>query len=386
MPRGQKRSHEQFVEEMNRINPNIQIIGRYINVKTKILCKCKIDGYEWEVVPSSILKGHGCPFCGGNVPKSHEQFVKEMNEINSNILILEKYINSETKLLCKCKIDGNVWYAKPHSLLEGHGCPLCYEQTIKTHEKFVSEMSLIHPTIKILGAYKNNKTDVLCECLICHFKWNGVPNRMLSGNHCGCPKCGGTLKITHEEFIEKMNHINSNIEILGHYKNSKTRVKCKCKKDGYIWEAIPNNLMNGIGCPNCTISKGENKIFDYLNKFEICCIQQKKFDDLIGTGGNKLSYDFYIPKHNLLIEYNGKQHYESIEYFGGEKIFLKQQKHDNIKQIYAKSNNYNLLIIPYWEFDNIEKILDNYFMNNNPKNCSIQENQSNDSLLLCSND
>ena len=59
----------------------------------------------------------------------------------------------------------------------------------------------------------------------------------------------------------------------------------------------------------------------------------------------------------MCIEYNGQQHYMPIDYFGGEKHYESQIKHDKIKANYCSNNNINLLIIPYCDVDNIEDIL-----------------------------
>lgn len=72
-----------------------------------------------------------------------------------------------------------------------------------------------------------------------------------------------------------------------------------------------------------------------------------------------LSYDYYIPCNNTLIEYQGKQHYLPLEFFGGENQLIIQQEHDRRKREYAFSNGYEFIEIPYWEYDNIENILCN---------------------------
>ena len=63
------KSHKQYLEEANNINPNIQVVGEYKNSNTKIKVKCLVNdcGYEWNVYPNNILKGHGCPKCAGQV-------------------------------------------------------------------------------------------------------------------------------------------------------------------------------------------------------------------------------------------------------------------------------------------------------------------------------
>jgi hypothetical protein len=67
-----------------------------------------------------------------------------------------------------------------------------------------------------------------------------------------------------------------------------------------------------------------------------------------------------LPFLNICIEYDGIQHYESSDYFGGEKEFIIQQLKDNIKTEYCKNNNIKLIRIKYDE--NIEKKLNFIFL------------------------
>ena len=105
------------------------------------------------------------------------------------------------------------------------------------------------------------------------------------------------------------------------------------------------------------ITVGKEKISNFLKINNIEFLTQYSFDNLVGLKGGLLLYDFYIPKYNILIEYNGEQHYRPIDYFGGEKQFEIQQEHDRRKRQYAKDHSINLLEIAYWDFDNIEEIL-----------------------------
>ena len=63
-----------------------------------------------------------------------------------------------------------------------------------------------------------------------------------------------------------------------------------------------------------------------------------------------LRFDFgilYNDKLLGLIEYDGKQHFEPIEYFGGKDGFIETQKRDKIKNEYCKVHNIPLLRLPY---------------------------------------
>ena len=126
----------------------------------------------------------------------------------------------------------------------------------------------------------------------------------------------------------------------------------------FEWESCISNRNKGVDCPYLTTSKGEKYIKRYLQKNNIGYYIQHKFSDLFGTGNGKLSYDFAIPNAKsrfILIEYNGIQHYESCEFFGGEEQFKKQQEHDRRKREYAKQHGYKLITIKY-TYDTYEKV------------------------------
>ena len=96
---------------------------------------------------------------------------------------------------------------------------------------------------------------------------------------------------------------------------------------------------------------------------------QKKFDTLLGLKNGHLSYDFYIESFNLLIEAQGIQHEKPIELFGGEEQFKIQQEHDRRKREYAENNGYRLLEIWYYDYDNIDEILDEFIKNISQPDC-----------------
>ena len=58
-----KKTHSQFCEDLRTVNPSISIVGEYRNAKTKVDIVCNVCKHNWSAVPSSLLKGHGCPKC-----------------------------------------------------------------------------------------------------------------------------------------------------------------------------------------------------------------------------------------------------------------------------------------------------------------------------------
>jgi very-short-patch-repair endonuclease len=101
------------------------------------------------------------------------------------------------------------------------------------------------------------------------------------------------------------------------------------------------------GCPICKLPKGELKILNILERYNTDYISQHKFNDL------NLVFDFYLPKLNILIEYDGIQHFEPINHFGGIKSFISQKNRDEVKNQYCSKKNIKLFRIKYT--DNIEE-------------------------------
>lgn len=291
---------------------------------------------------------------------TNDEYIEKLHKINPNIHPLEKYNYAINKIWHRCDVCGNEWQVCPRDTLSGRGCPVCADKRKKkfqslSHKEYLQRVLSIHNTIEVVDEYKDNKTPIKHKCLKCGYVWNTKPQSILQG--CKCPKCAGNYSYTQEEYIQKVAKVNPNIEVLGSYQGSHTKIKHKCLIDGCIWSITPSDVLSGKGCPHCKKSKGEEVILNYLNTNNILYSTQHKFDDCKNIF--PLPFDFYLPNYNMCIEYDGEQHYRPIEYFGGQEKFIITQQNDNIKTRYCQNNNIKLLRIPYWEFNNINKILAN---------------------------
>ena len=103
-------------------------------------------------------------------------------------------------------------------------------------------------------------------------------------------------------------------------------------------------FQQGSGCPVCSESKGEQLIRDLLRSNNVLFDSQKTIET---NWAKKQFFDFYLPDYKIAIEYNGKQHYEPIEFFGGEKAFKLNQARDQAKRDYCAENSITLLELPY---------------------------------------
>lgn len=198
--------------------------------------------------------------------------------------------------------------------------------------------------------YFGNDKECQVKCLTCGNVYTKKAGCFLDKRKVSiCKICFPTQSNT---FKTNYTPSNTEYELVGDYKGMQEKTLIRHKKCGFVWEVKPNNLEFGKGCPKCNkkISKGEQKIINFLEKHQINYIAQ--FPIVIES--HKLFCDFYLPELDLYIEYNGEQHYNPIAFFGGQEKFQKQVYYDNLKKNFLQDK---LLIISYLDYINIESIL-----------------------------
>lgn len=231
--------------------------------------------------------------------------------------------------------------------------------------------------------YKKNNIKLKWQCLkndckeIFDMSWNDILSQR------GCPFCAGyqvglsnCLATKNLQLTKEWHPTKNNLTPYDVTCGCSKYIWWICQTCGNEWNALISSRNNGRGCPECNKSQGEKRCkevfiskdfieilqdeYDKLLKLDkynnTYFIPQKTFDDLRGIGDGLLSYDFYIPKYDILIEYQGEYH-DGTANNQTEEDFLKQQEHDKRKKEYAEQNKYNFLEIWYWEFDNIEEII-----------------------------
>ena len=367
-----KKTNEEYIREVSIKNPNVEVIGEYINAKTHILHRCKIHNVEWLATPGLILQGCGCGQCkidkdiinAQSKRKTHQQYLIEI--INNNIPIepLEEYVDGKTNIRHRCKICKYEWSTKPSNVLYGYGCPICGIQKnravrMKTHNEYVIELFEKNSNIEAIEQYNGAHNPIKHYCKTHNVEFYVRPSDALKG--CGCKKCyseklhNSNVK-PHNQYEKELIDKNINVRVLETYVNAITPITHKCLSCEYEWPASPNNILRGSGCPVCNESHGEKLITSWLNNHKIKFIPQYRFSDC--KDKHTLPFDFYLVDYNACIEFQGEQHYRPIDFFGGYVQFEAYQLHDQIKKDYCKNNNIPLLRIKYDE--NIEDKLNNF--------------------------
>jgi hypothetical protein len=346
-------------------------LDKYIKRNVKIRFYSYDCNHEWEATPDSVLSGNGCNVCSLERSiktriKKDEVFLKEMYDLVGNEYdLLEKYIKSDTQIMFKHNKCNKEFSMTPHSFLSGRRCPHCYGTPKKTSEQFKNEvLKLVGNEYEVLSEYSGNKVKVTFLHTNCKdgksYIFGMKPNSFLSGQRC--PNCSPSKKDTKESFEDKLLKTRGQeYKLLSQYINNSTKVLL-IHTCGYKWLVAPNNILRGQDCPLCYkmqgASKGERRIIKHLNEREIDYTIEVTFPDL--KNKKKLRFDIGAIINNkvVLIEFHGIQHYEPVDFFGGKNTFKNRKRMDELKVRFAKERGIPLIIIPYWDYENIERILE----------------------------
>lgn len=305
-----------------------------------------------------------------------EQFISiHQNEYDYSLV---NYVNDSTKVRIKCKTHGEFQQSPAGHFRMKQGCPKCSDERNGVRCRKKSD-DVINQIVTIYGdevfdfskfRYVNAHTKVTLKC-IKHDNWFDTYVGSLLKRKYGCVDCEADKRKynQHNKWINKF--INDSKLIHGDlydyskvvYTNGSTPVTISCKVHGEFQQLPAVHRLAKAGCPICKYSKGEHKIMQYLNDENITYTTQYK----VKINDSKHYFDFYVPDYNLIIEYNGKQHYTPVAWFGNknkkdmQSAFEYIQSRDAIKKEYCRYNNINFLSISYLEFNNIFTILDSKF-------------------------
>ena len=333
-----------------------------------------------------------CPYCNSFGQYLLDEFGKDAikmywsdkNEISP--FEIGKYSSKKVYFKCTETNYHDDYISNVSTFTSGCRCPQCHNIKGNFHPKdsfgeYLKENNLFHlwsdkneiDPYKIYYRSSQYKILLACDKTDYHGDYVTTAHKFVTGTRCSY--CARKLIHPLDSFAQY--HIdNTDSNFLENYwsdKNTlnpfeisvgsghKVLIKCQNGHEDYL---VGCDMFSGDNnrCPICKESKGERSVRDFLIKNNMEFEAQKTFDNLTGVGNYPLSYDFYIPQFNLLIEYQGEYHYMPVYYKNKTKEycdnkFAKQQEHDRRKREYAESHNITSLEIPYWDYDNVESIL-----------------------------
>lgn len=342
---------------------------------------CKNEGHE-DYYFRQTINGHfnscsGCPRCSGKLLWTSKRFLKESKlkekegKYSYEFVDIDSIDNVMTVIPITCLTCKNAGLENYVFLqcINNHfnndqNCPRCSNCLIWSEQRCIQESK------KFLGVYsynneefknvKNSDSMITIDCLICKEKkyeryqfQNTVTNHFT--NRHGCYRCGKCLNWDYLKFLEEIYRLPKSFTSFFDYsfvkkemivdKNSIIPLKCLICENRFE-RSVYDHILNLSGCSFCKKSKGEKAVYMFLKYNNI------QFEDevsILGYNGNKFRYDFVVVYRNeiIVIEYDGRGHFEIVNFWQNEKEFIESRKRDIYKQKVALDNNKRIIRIDY---------------------------------------
>lgn len=364
----------------------------FVKMKSPVILICKKCGREFSQTPSNHLnsayiekykKRDGCLICDSKSNMSKTYFVKKARAKHKDeydYTLVREFEPAGEKVEIIHKKCSKSFFQTKNAHTSGDGCPNCFCPKVRTKEEFIKDAKSIYGDEYDYSEidYIDTTVDIKIKCNSCdEYFWDRPSNHLHANKYNKtfvkrCPNCKDfSRNLTTEEFIQKAveihgdNYDYSEVE----YIDTKTKVKITCNRCDNKFEQTPNSHIakpaigkrNLGGCLSCSYSGtkesyGERVIANYLTKNNIEFVRQYTHKDCKNDKSKCLRFDFYVESLNLLIEYDGEQHFRPIKFWGGDEIFEKVKLRDKIKNDWAYNNSINLIRFKYDCF--CEAILD----------------------------
>ena len=350
------------------------------------LGKC---GHEWE---TKVLtrQSCGCPICSGktvsmgtnDLASQYPTLALEWHPTRNGNLTPSAIVCGSSRPIWWLGKCGHEWQASIRRRRQGNNCPYCsgnkvwsgYNDLQTTHPSIAKTW---HPTknghLQPTDVSHGQRKSVWWQCTDGHEWESSIQGRCKNG----CPVCSNSKVIPG---INDLVTTNPKLIIEWHpTKNGKLKPTdvtygsqkyawWKCNK-GHEWKCmISSRAKDGNGCPICSESRGEKAVRSVLEKLHVDFKEQYVFNDRYFNIRGKLKDDFAIFKNDNVvatIEYHGEQHYRPIDFAGKGETWAKEQliinqARDATKTKYLHAHNIPQLIIPYWEYDDISTLVQNF--------------------------
>lgn len=352
-----------------------------IRVKINVTCdkcNCVINMNKESYTRECKKDSNNQYFC--NTCKGVKKYIERASLIFDNKYDYSLITNLKDKQYIICPIHGKFFKNLRQHTYDKSGCPKCLvrKKKIKDYntDEHLNRTKILLENFKEIHNNKYNydkfifinmQTPSIITCPI-HGDFKKEPTSHL--NNKGCLEClYDNYRYDRQEYIDKVNNVHNNKYdyslIPDKYKNGEDKIDIICPIHSIFTQGRQSHL-SGTGCPMCgKKSKGEAAIEDFLKNNNISFTTEKTFPTLLSVKNWYLRFDFYLPTYNILIEFDGEQHFNP-RYFSKdnkEKIledFHTLQKNDQIKNEWCLSNNYKLIRFNYKElrgnyFDKILK-------------------------------
>lgn len=260
---------QQFINKAKEVHGDFYGYDKtlFVNTRTKVVITCPEHG-DFEQSPRSHLNGVRCAKCAGVGKSDTKSFVKAAKAIHGSKYrySLVRYKGNKTKVVITCPEHGD-FEQVPSSHLKGHGCAECAANYKMTTSSFIKKSEAAHEG-KYDYSKANYISATESVVIICpeHGEFLQRAGEHVSGK--GCVSCGGSQPYTTETFIAKAKAVHGDKYDYSkvNYVNAKTKVVIICPDHGEFHQQLQTHIDSKAGCPKCAhiVSKAEQSIADTL--------------------------------------------------------------------------------------------------------------------------
>lgn len=347
--------------------------------KMRYYCPKHRDKGELTIDYGHLKQGRGCYYCGRertNLSKNSK--ISENEDMQLCEVKGFEYVKTEKK-------DGiyTIFYYCPkhkdlglQSMRRGNMnrdgvncCQYCIGRNLPNWyiQKEIEER---YPQYSVISTYTGMNNSLTCYCKKHSVTFTNDAKYIFYDGR-GCKECeherrSTACRLSDDVIVQRVFEANPDIEILSldGYVNGESYIPLRCKKCGHEWQSPYFSIVvNQTQCPACSFGyKGEQKLIQILNSLNLNFKPQYKIKECRRKRALPFDNSLLDENNNVigLFEYYGEQHYSPVEYFGGEEKYKDTIYRDKIKQNYCKEHNIPLLIIPYWEYDNMEYLVQDF--------------------------
>jgi len=302
---------------------NSKCFTPYVKSTQKVEIKCSNEHHKpFMLSPTFVVnKGFWCPECEGTISmKPSEKYYYRVDQYGGTSLTPYVRANDEIRIQCN-NDDHEPFTTTPNSVYNmGRWCPECSPDTqAVAKDKFNNFVVTNGGALKEEYIDARTPVEIICRC--------GLPfkttlSHLLEGKWCS--GCGGNnSELAGASFLEEVKKNNG--RCLTEYKGAfvKVDIECPC---GNVWPVRPHDIKGGSWCPACASSKGEKAVTKYLESNNIIFKRDTKF-----IPDSKLRCDFLLPDWNLVVEFDGEQHFRKVPFFDKTTTLEERRKNDTIK-------------------------------------------------------
>lgn len=386
--------------------------NEYINVKTPFNAICKKHG-KFLITGEVHIKGQNkCPKCRNEIKYLNHRIIngkkyficdihgevlmgkhrtlssdcpecaiEKQNIINENLFInninskyadhyIINFINDNINFVCKKHNTVTIINRKNIKSLKKHYCDTCrHDLNIKTNNesKIIAidkikqilniNYSHIYKYIEFIDNGTLNKSNVKLYNILIDKEKIVKANSILDGDLSANMRFVLRNYMSYDDAkikVQSLGITNFREYKKWHVRTQQTEIPSDPQREYTDWISYCDFFGTN---PNSRMSWGEKKIDNYLQRKNINYVWQKRFIDCKDI--RTLPFDFYLPDHNLIIEYDGEQHYKPTGKYTKEMVD-NIKKHDEIKNNYCLNKKINIIRVNHNDMINnmIEWILD----------------------------